>query len=107
MRHQWLGVASLAVALIHAPAAEQSAPFQEPKVFTSSDGVLDLLMLAKPMPVATIVFDPRMAEVPSIRSARSPWNGPRLLGKLRLLSEIERSTFRSNGPLDLMSRAST
>ena len=58
IRHQWLWMASLTVALINAPAAGRSAPFQEPKVFASSAGVLDLLMIAKPMPVTTISFDP-------------------------------------------------
>ncbi len=57
-RCQWLGVACATVMSILAPAGACTAPFTEPSVFTSSGGVLDLLMVAKPKPVPTIVFPP-------------------------------------------------
>src|SRR6266851_2752554 len=39
-------------------SAASAASFVEPAVFSSSNGVLDILMIAKPKPVPSIVFTP-------------------------------------------------
>jgi L-ascorbate oxidase len=47
-----------AAALIFAPQAARADAITEPAVFTSSGGVLDILMVAKPKPVPTISYPP-------------------------------------------------
>jgi len=51
---------AVAAAALAAPLCGEAAaaPFLEPPVFTSSKGVLDLLMVAKPKPVKAIAFQP-------------------------------------------------
>jgi L-ascorbate oxidase len=51
---RWMGVA-LAV-LLGGPSAALAADFVDPPVFASANGVLDLLMIAKPSPVTGISF---------------------------------------------------
>jgi FtsP/CotA-like multicopper oxidase with cupredoxin domain len=53
-----LGAASLFVVLTAASQSASSDSIVEPRVFSSSGGVLDLLMVAKPKAVQTISFQP-------------------------------------------------
>ncbi len=50
--------AMIAAALICGGVEARADAFADPKVFTSSGGVLDLLMVAKPQPVPSILFPP-------------------------------------------------
>lgn len=58
------GISAAALSMI-APA--QAAEFKEPPVFASRDGVLDILMVAKPKPVEAIQFKP-----PGVKTAINP-----------------------------------
>ena len=63
-----------------APTVALAGPFVEPPVFASSNGVLDLLMVALPLPVTSLTYVPpnnaprKARDQPriSLRSARSP-----------------------------------
>jgi L-ascorbate oxidase len=55
----WVGVATTAAALTFATQTAHPADLKEPPVFASSGGMLDLLVIAKALPVATISFLPR------------------------------------------------
>jgi L-ascorbate oxidase len=50
--------ATAAAALIFGATAALAGAFVEPPVFASSRGVLDLLMIAQPQPVPSIIFNP-------------------------------------------------
>ncbi len=57
--HKWSArLACGAAALLCGVHAVRAADFVEPPVFSSQNGVLDLLMVAKSMPVPTISFQP-------------------------------------------------
>jgi FtsP/CotA-like multicopper oxidase with cupredoxin domain len=53
-----LGVAVMVVTLGFGSVAVNAAPFVDPPVFTSANGVLDLLMIAQPAPIPSISFTP-------------------------------------------------
>jgi L-ascorbate oxidase len=50
--------AVIAVTFAYAPLSAPAEPLTEPAVFSSSNGVLDLLMIAEPKSVSTISFSP-------------------------------------------------
>ena len=54
---------SIVVALVGPTTAALSGDFVEPHVFKSSNGALDLLMIAKPMAVPSISFTPPSGSV--------------------------------------------
>jgi len=56
--HLWLGRAAVLAALACGAGKALAGNFVEPPVFASEDGVLDLLMIAKPVPVPSILFTP-------------------------------------------------
>jgi L-ascorbate oxidase len=53
-----LAAACVGAALICSPQSVRADALLEPAVFASANGVLDILMIAKPKPVPTIVFTP-------------------------------------------------
>jgi L-ascorbate oxidase len=55
---RWLGMATAAAALTLGSTAALAGDFVEPPVFTSSNGVLDLLMIAQAQPVPSITYTP-------------------------------------------------
>src|ERR1700730_13939702 len=56
--YQWFGRAILLAALVWGTETALAGSFVEPPVFASDDGVLGLLMIAKPAPVPSILFTP-------------------------------------------------
>jgi L-ascorbate oxidase len=60
----WLRPASLAAMLVLGAETALGAAFVEPTVFASSNGTLDLLMIARPKPIAAIAFNPPGAAGP-------------------------------------------
>ncbi|MDI3565672.1 multicopper oxidase family protein [Bradyrhizobium sp. Arg816] len=59
VRLRWCRLLAAAATLISAMPAAQADPLAEPAVFASSNGLLDLLMIARPKPVSAIQFVPR------------------------------------------------
>src|ERR1700760_3959747 len=57
MLHAAIVTAALSAPTL-APGVALAAPFVEPPVFTSSNGVLDLLMVALPLPVTSLIYVP-------------------------------------------------
>ncbi len=55
---RWLNAFGLVAGLSIVPALAQAADLTEPRVFASSGGVLDLLMIAKPQPIPSIQYRP-------------------------------------------------
>ena len=70
--HRWLGAAGLVaivmggVTSVPVAAPFIPAPFKEPTVFASQNGVLNLLMIATPQPIPTIPFVPPGVGTPKI-----------------------------------------
>src|SRR5665213_3176088 len=56
--HRWIGALSVVVAFLSAQTAVLAGAFVEPPVLASSNGLLDLLMIAKPQAVPSISFFP-------------------------------------------------
>ncbi len=63
----WAGFAALAAFVGSGAGSALAASFHEPPVFTSQNGVLDILMIAKAKPIPSIAFTP-----PHSRSAINP-----------------------------------
>jgi L-ascorbate oxidase len=55
---RWLGTAYLVATLACGTVTARAGEFVEPQVFSSSHGMLDLLMIARPKPVPSISFQP-------------------------------------------------
>src|SRR5262245_60064344 len=55
---RWVGTAGVISVLACCAEAALAANFHEPPVFASQNGVLDILMIAKPKPIPTISFAP-------------------------------------------------
>jgi L-ascorbate oxidase len=64
---RWVGTASVITILACGTEAALAADFHEPPVFTSQNGELDIMMVAKPQPIPTISFSP-----PNSRSSINP-----------------------------------
>ena len=62
IRKAWLqsciGAAGLAAASVCGAGTAGAATFVDPPVFTSQNGVLDIMMVAIPQPIPTISFTP-------------------------------------------------
>jgi FtsP/CotA-like multicopper oxidase with cupredoxin domain len=54
--HRWISALSVTAVLLSGPTAAFAGDFVEPQVFASSNGVLDLLMIAKPQAVPSISY---------------------------------------------------
>ena len=55
---RWLATAFFVATLVCGAVTARAVEFAEPRVFSSSHGVLDLLMIARPKPVPSISFQP-------------------------------------------------
>jgi FtsP/CotA-like multicopper oxidase with cupredoxin domain len=56
--HRWIGAAGLVAAWACGAGTAGAANFVGPPVFASEDGVLDIMMIAKPKPIPSISFMP-------------------------------------------------
>lgn len=58
MKKNFRWAAALAAMAACATATAQAESFREPPVFASKNGVLDIMMIAKPKPIRAIEFKP-------------------------------------------------
>ena len=54
----WIRAAGVVASLACGAASALAAEFVDPPVFASRNGVLDIIMIAKPQPIPTISFTP-------------------------------------------------
>jgi L-ascorbate oxidase len=55
---RWIGVASVVAALACGAQSAPAASFVDPAVFASANGLLDIMMIARPKAIPTIAFTP-------------------------------------------------